>query len=151
MKIFVLILICPLFLLSGCASLNDLVKEVTSAKKDGNGGVAKIYPVNINQAWDITEAVFRWEKTDEIEEHRNENYVITSTGMKMVAFGSVMGIWIEPVDPNNTRVTVITKRRIKDIFTRLTTSTFHERFEQGIDIVKRGEPLPLSPPKTERF
>jgi hypothetical protein len=91
--------------------------------------------------------VFRWEKTDEIEEHREENYMITSTGMKMVAFGSVMGVWFEPVDSANTKVKVVTKRRVEnDIFTNLNESTFFKRFEHGLKIVQAGRKLPVAAP-----
>ncbi len=147
MKKIALALFSIIFLATGCASLQELSHEVVKAGKAGNKGMAKVYPVDANQAWDITRAVFCWEKTDEIEEHRDENYVLTSTGMKMVAFGSVMGVWIEPADADNTRITVITKRRAQnDTFTKLTASTFHEKFVQGVNIVKSGKKLPVAPP-----
>jgi len=127
--------------------MQELTTEVVKAREAGNEGVTKVYPVAENQAWDITKAVFCWEDTDEIVEHRDENYVITSTGMNMVAFGSVLGVWIEPVDSDNTRMTVITRRRVpSDTFTRLTAETFYKRFEQGIKIVKSGKKLPVIPP-----
>jgi len=67
--------------------------------------------------------------------------------MEMLAFGSVMGVWIEPVDSDNTRMTVITKRRAqRDKFTDLTASRFYERFEKGIKIIKSGKELPVIPP-----
>jgi hypothetical protein len=132
---------------SGCASLPELKDQVIQARKSGREGVSKVYPVSPDQAWDIAGAVFRWEKTDEIEEHRNENYMITSTGMKMAAFGSVMGVWIEPIDPDNTKVIVITKRRVEDDkFTSLDAETFFKRFEQGLGMVKGGRKLPVVPP-----
>jgi hypothetical protein len=147
MKKLVSIFLVSIFLASGCASLQELSGEIVKAGKTGNAGVSKVYPVNTNQAWDIARAVFCWEKTDEIYEHRNENYMITSTGMKMVAFGSVMGVWIEPVDADNTKVTVVTKRRVEnDFFTKLNEATFFERFEQGMKIVKGGKHLPVVPP-----
>lgn len=147
MKRLVLVFLFTFFLLSGCVNLNELSREVIEAGKAGKDGVAKVYPVDTDQAWEITSAVFRWEKTDEIVEHRDENYVITSTGMKMVAFGSVMGVWIEPMDPNNTKITVITRRRVqKDSFTSLNASIFHEKFEQAVKIVKSGKKLPVAPP-----
>ena len=147
MKKFVILTLLTIFLASGCASLQDLYSEVIKAREVGNEGVSKVYPVAENQAWNITKAVFCWEKTDEVLEHRDQNYVLTSTGMKMLAFGSVMGVWIEPVDSDNTRMTVITRRRVpSDTFTKLTAVTFYERFEQGVKIVKSGEKLPLIPP-----
>lgn len=148
MKKFVLILLSSFILVSGCASLNDLAKEVMKARQGGREGISKVYPVSTGEAWEITMAVFCWEKTDEIEEHRDENYVITSTGMKMVAFGSVMGVWIEPVDAEHTRITTITKRRVRsDCFTELTGPKFFKRFEQGVRIVKSGKKLPVTPPE----
>jgi hypothetical protein len=146
-KKLVSIFLVSIFLASGCVSLKELSGDIVKAGKTGNAGLSKVYPVNTNQAWDIARAVFCWEKTDEIYEHRDENYMITSTGMKMVAFGSVMGVWIEPVDADNTKITVITKRRVKnDIFTKLNETTFFERFEQGVNIVKGGKQLPVVSP-----
>lgn len=113
----------------------------------GKLGVTKVYPISADQAWEITEAVFRWEQTDEVEKHGTENYVITSTGMKMLAFGSVMAVWIEPADSATTKVTVVTKRRVADdIFTTLNESTFFERFEQGMKLLKAGKKLPVAAP-----
>jgi hypothetical protein len=138
-----------IFLVSACASLGDLTEEVIKARESGKEGITKVYPVNADEAWEITIAVFRWEKTDEVEEHRDRNYVITSTGMKMATFGSVMGVWIEPVDADHTKIKVITKRRVQsDTFTELTGTKFFKRFEQGMMIVKSGRKLPLTPPET---
>jgi len=147
MKKLASIFLLSIFLASGCASLQELSREVIKARESGKEGVAKVYPVTREQAWDIARAVFCWEKTDEVMEHPEENYMITSTGMKMVAFGSVMGVWIEPVDADNTKITVITMRRVKnDIFTKLNEATFFERFEQGVNIVKSGKQLPVVSP-----
>ncbi|MEA5113693.1 MAG: hypothetical protein VB050_06635 [Geobacteraceae bacterium] len=142
-KLFFTILVVVL-LLGGCASRQELTGEILKVRKTGNGGVTRVYPVDTNQAWEITMAVFRWENTDEIEEHRDENYVITSTGMKMAAYGSVMGVWIEQADANASRITIISKRRVKrDKFTRLDAETFYQRFEQGLKILKEGKKLPI--------
>jgi uncharacterized protein YceK len=148
MKNYFIITFSVILLLGGCASMQELTNEVIKARNTGKEGVTKVYPVTENQAWDITEAVFRWEKTDNIEEHKNENYVIAGMGMKMVAFGSVMGVWIEPVDSGHTMLTVVTRRRVaSDIFTRLTAPRFYERFDKGVKIVKSGKELPVIPPQ----
>jgi len=128
-------------MLNGCATMGDVLK----AK---NEGTVKVYPVNADQAWEIAKTVFRWEGTDTIEEHRAENYMLTSSGLNFVSWGAVMGAWIEPVDENNTRVTVVTKRRIAtNIATTLTETTFHKRFAQAVEIVKKGNQLPSTPPE----
>lgn len=127
--------------LTGCATMGNVVRA-------RDKGTAKVYPVNTEQAWDIAKAVFRWEGADAIEEHRKEGYMLTSSGINLVSYGAVMGAWIEPVDKNNTRVVVVTKRRIAmNIATTLTETTFHKRFAQAVDIIKAGKSLPVIPPE----
>ncbi len=94
-KILVAVL-AVIIMTSGCASMQELSGEVIQARKAGKEGITKVYPVSPSQAWYITRAVFGWLNTDEIEEHRDENYMITSTGIKMVFFGSVMGDGLNP-------------------------------------------------------
>lgn len=131
-------------LIAGCATMSDVVR----AKDEGT---SKVYPVNADQAWDIAKTVFRWEGADAIEEHRKEGYMLTSSGMNFVSIGAVMGAWIDPIDQNNTKVTVVTKRRIAtNVATTLTETTFHNRFAQAVDIVKAGKPLPVAPPEEKK-
>lgn len=146
-KIDLWILLVLVFLGAGCASRQNLADEIMKARRSGTAGTTKVYPVDTNQAWDIALAVFRWEKTDKVEEHRDENYVITSTGMEMALYGSVMGVWIEPADAAASRITVITKRRAEgERFTRLDAETFYWRFVQGMKFVKEGKKLPFVAP-----
>ena len=136
-----------LFLLQGCATMNDVVQ----AKQDGSEGTTFVYDVNKAQAWTIAKTVFRWEGSDTIEEHPEQNYMLTSSGMNLVSWGAVMGAWVNPVDADHTRVTVVTKRRVTiNIATTLTEGTFHKRFAQAVEIVKLGQPLPeLAPPTAQ--
>ena len=129
------------FILSGCATMGDVMKEKQN-------GTAKVYAVTPDQAWQIAKTVFRWEGSDAIEEHKDEGYMLTSSGMNMVSWGAVMGAWIDPVDKDNTKVTVVTKRRLSmNIATTLTETTFHNRFAQGVEIIKSGKPLTSTPPE----
>jgi len=143
-KILGIVLLWSFFaLLNGCATMNDVVR----VKEAGAEGTIKVYPVNAGQAWEIAKTVFRWEGSDAIEEHRDKGFMLTSSGMNFVSWGAVMGAWVEPVDKDNTKVTVVTKRRITiNIATTLTEGTFHRRFAQGVEIVKKGQPLPASAP-----
>src|SRR5262245_66533770 len=77
--------------LAGCATLSDVVQE-----KEHGGGTAQVYPVDTDQAWKIAMTVFRWEGSDAIEEHRDQGYMLTSSGMNFVSAGAVMGAWVEP-------------------------------------------------------
>ncbi len=65
----------------------------------------------------------------------------------MVSWGAVMGAWIDRVEVQDTRVTVVTKRRLSmNVATTLTEKTFQKRFAQAVDVVKSGRPLPAQPP-----
>jgi len=129
--------------LSGCSTMQDVVK----AKESGAEGTTKTYSVPESQAWDIAKAVFRWEGADAIEEHRDQHYMLTSSGMNLITMGTVMGAWTKPLNTENTEVTVVTKRRVTtNLATTLTEGTFHKRFAQGVNIVKRGKPLPETSP-----
>lgn len=143
-RVFALIIFLSLVsMLGGCATMNDVVR----VKEDGTEGTTKVYPVNADQAWEISKTVFRWEGSDAIEEHRDQGYMLTSSGMNLVSWGAVMGAWIKPVDKENTKVTVVTKRRVTmNIATTLTESTYHRRFAQAVEIVRKGQPLPRNIP-----
>jgi len=82
--IFLSSILAIAFLLTGCASMNDVLNS-----KDE--GTVQVYPVNSDQAWEIAKTVFRWEGTDAIEEHRDQNYMLTSSGANFVSIGAVMG------------------------------------------------------------
>lgn len=145
------IYLAMILLVAGCASRQDLAAEILKARKAGASGLSRVYPVDTSQAWELSMAVFRWEKTDKVEEHRGENYMITSTGMEMAVYGSVMGVWIEPADTTASRITVITKRRAEgERFTRLDAETFYRRFDQGMKFLKEGKKLPFAAPLEKR-
>jgi hypothetical protein len=128
--------------LAGCATLSDVVLE-----KERGGGTVQVYPVDTDQAWKIAMTVFRWEGSDAIEEHRDQGYMLTSSGMNFVSAGAVMGAWVEPAGRSQTKVTAVTKRRMAtNIATTLTETTFHKRFGQAVAMVKAGQPLPTRPP-----
>jgi hypothetical protein len=133
-----------MILLTGCTRT---MRDVLIAREEG-AGTTGFYMVNADQAWEIAKVVFRWEGADAIEEHREQNHMLTSSGRGAFTLGTVMGAWIEPIDQNQTKVTVITMRRVSDqIFTTLTETTFHKRFAQAVEIIKSGQSLsPLKKP-----
>lgn len=128
---------------SGCSTMQDVVK----VKQSGAEGTTRNYAVTEAQAWEIAKTVFRWEGADAIEEHRDQHYMLTSSGVNLVSWGAVMGAWVEPVKDDETKVTVVTKRRVTvNVATTLTEGTFHKRFAQAVNIVKKGQPLPAEAP-----
>ena len=131
-------LVCAVLWLASCQTLSDVVQV-----KAQGGGTTQVYPVDTDQAWTIAKTVFRWEGSDAIEEHRDQGYMLTSSGMNVVSAGAVMGAWVEPAGRGQTKITVVTKRRVA---TTLTETTFQKRFAQAVALVKAGQPLPLTPP-----
>jgi hypothetical protein len=133
---FLLILVCA----TGCATMSDVVRS-----KERGKGTSKVYRVNADEAWEIAKTVFRWEQTDAIEEHRSEGYMLTSSGESSVSWGTVMGVWIEPVNDDSTRVTVVIKRKNPtEVLIALTETTFHEDFELagGMKVGRSFSPAP---------
>jgi hypothetical protein len=134
---FLLIWVC----LTGCATMSDVVQS-----KERGRGTSKVYPVNADQAWEIAKTVFRWERTDAVEEHRSEGYMLASSGESLISWGTVMGVWVEPVNRDSTSVTVVIKRRNPtEVLPSLTEATFHEDFEMAARI-KAGRSFTPAPP-----
>jgi uncharacterized protein YceK len=142
-KILTTVFVTLSILVSGCSTMQDVVK----VKQSGSEGTTRNYAVTEAQAWEIAKTVFRWEGADAIEEHRDQHYMLTSSGVNLVSWGAVMGAWVEPVKDDETKVTVVTKRRVTvNVATTLTETTFHKRFAQAVNIVKKGQPLPPEAP-----
>jgi len=125
---------------TGCASTAGVV----TAKEDGS---SQVYQVNSSQAWEITKTVFRWHDSDAIEEHQREGYILATNGKKWVPWASMMVAWVDRVDRNKTKVTVVTKRRIGDVGTGSSEATFHKHFAEAVKIVKAGKTLPPERPE----
>jgi len=143
MKLRTLALIALSSLFTGCATMADVIEAKPK-------GTTDVYPVNADRAWEISKAVFRWEGTDTIEEHRDQSYMLTSSGMNGFTAGTLMGAWVEPVDTDHTKVTVVTKRRIAtNLATTLTEGTYNRRLTQAVGIVQSGKPLPAQAPAYE--
>jgi len=116
-----LILICA----TGCATVSDVVRAKAKGK-----GTSRVYPVNAERAWEISKTVLRFVKTEAVEEHRSEGYMFARIGKSSVSWGAVMGVWIEPVDDDSTKVTVVIKRiNSTELFVLLTETDFHDDFE----------------------
>jgi hypothetical protein len=120
---FLLIGIC----MTGCATMRDVVRS-----KGRGEGMSKVYRVNADQAWEIAKTVFRWERTEAVEEHRSEGYMLTSTEESLISWGAMIGVWIEPVNNNSTRVTFVVRRKSPtEVFIPVTEAMFHDDFEMA--------------------
>jgi hypothetical protein len=147
MKVVLAAVLAALMMAGGCVNKQKLADEVIRARNSGKEGVARVYSIPINEACAVTSAVFRWEQVDDVEDHCKEHFMIASSGMRMVACGTVMGVWMEAVDPKTTRITVLTRNR-GDCwpFSQLTPDHFYSKFEQGLCVIRSGRALPVAAP-----
>ena len=110
---------------AGCA---NTFSELVKSKEEGKGK-SRVYKVNVDQAWDIAKKVLQWEGVDDIKENRSQGYMVIKSGTTWFYKATVMGIWIEPIDKLQSKVTVITKSRTSlDTFLGLSETDFHEIF-----------------------
>jgi hypothetical protein len=130
---FAAITLC--LLLHGCATtVDDLIRERYEGK-------SQIYPVNQETAWDIAKAVLleSGAKLPEIEEERTKN---------VMNWVSVLGVFVEPVDAERTRVTAQRPPApCNPLPTPLTEDMFHEQFAKAVSMKKAGKSLPASFPR----
>jgi hypothetical protein len=126
--------------LSSCATMNGL-------KGDKADGLAVIYPIDKDRAWDIAKTVLDWEGAGDIEEHKSAGYMLTSTSINLISYGSVVGVWFDPVGKESTKVTILTRRRVAiNIAPGMRESRFHEYYDHAVREVRAGRPLPESSP-----
>ncbi len=111
--------------LTTCAtSMSDLVRY-----KEMGEGTSRVYPVTVQQAWEIARKVLDWEGIGTYEDHRAEGYVLITIGTTWFYRSNFMGIWVEPIDNAQSKVTVIEKsKRSVDTFVGPTERDFHENF-----------------------
>jgi hypothetical protein len=138
---FILASFLLLFSLQGCSTTGEVVRSKGT-------GTSIVYPVSRDQAWDIVKAVFRWEGAEDIEEHSAKNYIVASRGSRPFSENSVACAWVEPVDSEDTMITVVTKnKRSLESPTNFTQTAFLWRFGQAVEIMKEGKALPSTPPE----
>lgn len=133
---FSLLAVMAVYLLAGgCATtVDDLIRE----RYEGRSAV---YPVSHDKAWEITRAVLleAGAKPAEIEEDRAES---------VINWVSVLGVIIEPIDPERTRITAQRPPLpCNPLPPPLTDDMFLERFDKAVDLLKSGKPLPAPLPR----
>jgi hypothetical protein len=124
-KLRVFLVALSFLILAGCATtFGDLVRS-----KEAGEGMSRVYKVNVDQAWEIAKRVSQWEGIGEIEENRAEGYMLIKSGADWYYKGTLIGVWIEPIDKDQSKVTVITKaKRSLDTLRRMSEPDFHKSF-----------------------
>jgi hypothetical protein len=133
---FSLLAVMAVYLLvGGCATtVDDLIR-------DRYEGRSAVYPVSHDKAWEITRTVLleAGAKPAEIEEDPAGN---------VINWVSVLGVFIEPVDTERTRVTAQRPPLpCNPLPPPLTDDMFLERFDKALNLLKSGKPLPAPLPR----
>ena len=124
-KLRVFLVALSFLILAGCATtFGDLVRS-----KEAGEGMSSVYKINVDRAWGIAKRVSQWEGIAEIIENRAEGYMLMKSGADWYYKGTLIGIWIEPIDKDQSKVTVITKaKRSLDTLRRMSEPDFHKSF-----------------------
>lgn len=139
-------LVCAVFS-SGCTSM---MSEVIAAQKQGTEGLTVEYPVTENQAWEIAKTVLRAAGAQAIEEHRDENYLLTTSPHTLGVSGALVGVWIRKGSASSTAVTVISKRQIKSaLFVAPTEARLQQGFAQAVGQLHQGANSRLVEPNAQ--
>jgi hypothetical protein len=113
--------------LGGCRSMGDIMR----AKERGEGKTL-LHAASCDVAYELGREIFR-DEGDAIEDHRDEGYMLSTSGLSAASYGTLMGAWFEP-EKDECAVTVITKRKLATtVGTSLTEDTFHRRLFDLID------------------
>jgi len=124
-KLGIVLVALSFLIFAGCANTSS---ELVRSKEEGKGK-SRVYRVNVDQAWEIAKKVLQWEGIDDIKENRSKGYMVIKSGTTWFYKATLMGIWIEPIDKVQSKVTVITKSRTSvDTFLGLSETDFHEMF-----------------------
>jgi len=131
-------------ILSGCAAAK--VSDVISDKARGKGD-RRVFAVSSEQAWKISNHILRdWMLSGAIEEHKEAGYLLAGAGGAGSGLDSAqvfIGVWIEPMDKNSTRIIAVSRGRVTN---SLSSYEFCVRFDQAVAIIKSGGLLPKTMP-----
>jgi len=124
-KLGIFLIPLSFLILAGCANtFIDLVR----AKANGEG-MGRVYKVDRDRAWEVAKRIMQWEGIGEIEENESEGYMLVKSGADWYSKGTLVGVWIEPVEKGQSKVTVVTKaKRSTDTFRRMSEIDFHKSF-----------------------
>ena len=124
-KLGIFLVALSFVVLTGCA---NTLRDLARSKEEGEG-TSKIYRVNVDQAWEIAKRILEWEGTGDIKENRSEGYMVIRSGSTLFYKITMIGVWIEPIDKVQSKVTVIAKSKTNvDTMLGLSEADFHQSF-----------------------
>ena len=92
----------------GCAAQksSENPREAHQAGK----GVARIYDASLEQTWRAVHVALKWSEAGKAEDHpasTGESYVITNPDTNQDAYNAQVGVWLDPMNSDKTRVSVV--------------------------------------------
>jgi len=135
------IVVVALIVIGACATKQDILVTKLRGRAAGH-----IYPVTLDQAWNISKTLFHLEPTDAIEEHRPDGYMLTSQNAEGLNAGTYMGVFIEPGErPGESKVTFIARRKSPtQAYPALGDGMFHKKFAELVSLLAAVGPLPAA-------
>jgi hypothetical protein len=127
--------------------MSDVFKDKSEGK-----GTERTYDIDAAQAWSVAVQVFRWDGAGTIEEHRDQNYLLTTVlqqyyGHRYAGMMTYIGAWIEPAGASKAKVTCVVEQSGSQFeFGPIAEEDFHVRFAQALSFIKAGKPLPIGTP-----
>ncbi|MBI4242456.1 MAG: hypothetical protein HY606_00025 [Planctomycetes bacterium] len=118
-----------------------------------NEGITKVYNVNLETAWDISEEIFKWENIM-IQRHKDKQqltgYII---GHKYQPdLGVKICVWIDSVDDFHTKITVVSKRNPPYVILKhFYAETFINAFDATVQEFHKTNSLPKEPLPYEKI
>jgi hypothetical protein len=105
-----------------------------------------------HEHWQIAETVLRWDGAGPLEEHRDQNFLLTTRFTYASGDGTdpnlYIGVWLEPVDGAvKVSVAVSGPQTITRFPEDDHEANFQRRFLQAAAYVQAGQPLPIQAPK----
>ena len=85
--------IVSIALFYGCATIEDAV----NAKHEGT---SQVYDISPEEAWAVAKTVLQWEEAENLEEHKDQNYLTASMGISAFSNGVVIAVWVRNLEKN---------------------------------------------------
>ena len=129
----------------GASACGGTEQDVLSAYQ-ANDTESRTFQISMGQAWNAAHAALLWNDADSVVEHSTERCMIGIAGFTPWSYGHAMGVWIEPVRPDVTRIRVVVSRALATTVSAPSESSLLNDIERALILEKRGLPLPDSDP-----
>jgi hypothetical protein len=132
-------------LLSACEQKSS---EGPISAHEAGKGVARVYDATLDQTWQAVHVALKWADAGKAEDHpavSGESYVITNPDTSQDAYNAQVGVWLAPMNPVKTRVSVVvlgadTAQGVPN------EEGVQKDIERAVAMIRAGEPIPAKRP-----